>query len=189
MDRKKRALTRIHHPHSRMGRGESSNSHCLSTSGRSRKSGDCSAAERSGGSRTCLSDGDKVSHGVVRTARERTVRPIIIGLGAAFPRTIRWMKDQHGHTDCKRSTYGGLDGLLGGVLGTQQLLLSYQNLSGVQSEPPAITDGRIEARRARGTRRRVMRVMVKRREVRVGKRVTGWTGLGTCPRPPSHFIL
>jgi hypothetical protein len=74
------------------------------------------------------------------------------------------MKDQHGHTVGKPSTYGGLDGLLGNDLGTQQLLFSYQNWLGVQSELPAVTDGRIEARRARGTRMREMRVMIKRRE-------------------------
>lgn len=54
--------------------------------------------------------------------------------------------------------------MLGGLLGAQQPFWSYQNSLDLQSELPAATDGMIAARRARGTRTREMRVILKREE-------------------------
>ena len=104
----------------------------------------------------------KISPGEVTSALERTLGPVpVVRLGAAFPGTIQGVKSQDGHSVGKRLTYGGLGGLGGGLLGAQQPFWSYQNSLDLQSELPAATDGMIAARRARGTRTREMRVILK----------------------------
>jgi hypothetical protein len=74
---------------------------------------------------------DKVSPGEARSARERTLGPEpVVRRGAAFPGTIQGMKGQGGHSVGKRLTYGGLGGLVGGLVGAQQPFWSYQNSLG-----------------------------------------------------------
>jgi hypothetical protein len=120
----------------------------------------------------------KVSPGRVWSAKEGTLRPIPVRRRAAFSRTIRGIKDQRG-TVSRPSTYGGLGGLLGGLFETQQLFFSYQNSLDLQLELLAVTDGRIEARRASGTRTREMRVMIKRKWAK--------ERIGPPPSPSSYL--
>ena len=166
MDQKISILTRIHHHHSWECWEENSNYQTNSMSDPPCRSGEerSGAGERAGGNRTCLSDKQgKVKPGEVRSARELTRGPVpVVRLGAAFTGAIQGTKGQNGHSIRKGLTYGGLGGLIGGLLGAQQPFWSYQNSVGSQSEPPAVTDGMIAARRARGTRKRVMRVILKR---------------------------
>jgi hypothetical protein len=104
---------------------------------------------------------------LVRSSRERTLGPIPVlrpSGRAAFPGTIQGMKGQNGHSIGRGLTYGGLGGLRGALLGAQQPFWSYQNSLDLQSELPAITDGMITARRAKETRKREIRGILKGQE-------------------------